>query len=143
MAFFTLQSGLPLSITVPANGIGFGAGQRLNNNGKSALLPEAQRTALRWFDTAVFSQPDPFTFGNTGPQSPDLRGQGLTTGRSRFLRTRRFVERVTVQLRAEFFNFLNHPLWANPGTTVSTPTFGQVTQRGGNRSGQLALKLIF
>ncbi|MCA2965699.1 MAG: carboxypeptidase regulatory-like domain-containing protein [Acidobacteriota bacterium] len=139
----TLQSGLPLSITVPVNSIGFGAGQRPNNNGKSALLPEAQRTALRWFDTAVFSQPDPFTFGNTGPQSPDLRGQGINNWTVSFFKNTAIRERVTVQLRAEFFNFLNHPLWANPGTTVNTPTFGQVTQKTGNRSGQLALKLIF
>lgn len=139
----TLQSGLPLSITVPVNSIGFGAGQRPNNNGKSALLPESQRTALRWFDTSVFSQPDPFTFGNTGPQSPDLRGQGVNNWTTSFFKNTAIRERVTVQFRAEFFNLLNHPLWAAPGTTVNTPTFGQVTQKTGNRSGQLALKLLF
>jgi hypothetical protein len=139
----TLQSGLPVSIGVPVNSIGFGAGQRPNNNGKSALLPEDQRTPLRWFDTSVFSQPAPFTFGNTGPQSPDLRGQGVNNWTVSFFKNTVIRERVTVQLRAEFFNFLNHPLWASPVTTVNTPTFGQVTQKNGNRSGQLALKLLF
>lgn len=140
---FTLQSGLPLAITVPVNSIGFGAGQRPNNNGRSALLPEDQRTPLRWFDTSVFSQPANFTFGNTGPFSPDLRGQGVHNWTVSFFKNTMIRERVNVQFRAEFFNFLNHPLWASPGTTVDTPTFGQVTQKTGNRSGQLALKLIF
>ncbi len=140
---FTLQSGLPLSITVPVNNIGFGAGQRPNNNGRSALLPEDQRTPLRWFDTSVFSQPAPFTFGNTGPQSPDLRGQGVNNWTVSFFKNTVIRERFNVQFRAEFFNFLNHPLWASPGTTVDTPTFGQVTQKTGNRTGQLALKFIF
>lgn len=140
---FTLQSGLPLSIGVPVNSIGFGAGQRPNNNGRSALLPESQRTPLRWFDTSVFSQPDPFTFGNTGPQSPDLRGTGVNSWNVSFFKNTAIRERVTVQFRAEFFNFLNHPLWGSPGTTVNTPAFGQVAQKGGNRNGQLALKVLF
>jgi hypothetical protein len=140
---FTLQSGLPLSIGVPVNSIGFGAGQRANNNGRSALLPEDQRTPLRWFDTSVFSQPDPFTFGNTGPQSPDLRGTGVNSWNVSFFKNTAIRERVTLQFRAEFFNFLNHPLWGNPGTTVNTPAFGQVAQKGGNRNGQLALKVLF
>jgi hypothetical protein len=140
---FTLQSGLPLAITVPVNSIGFGAGQRPNNNGRSARLPEDQRTPLRWFDTSVFSQPGNFNFGNTGPFSPDLRGQGLHNWTLSFFKNTMIREKVNVQLRAEFFNFLNHPLWASPGTTVDTPAFGQVTQKTGNRTGQLALKLIF
>ncbi|MBL8213794.1 MAG: TonB-dependent receptor [Bryobacterales bacterium] len=140
---FTLQSGLPLSLTVPVNSIGFGAGQRPNNNGRSALLAEGERTPLRWFDTSVFSQPAPFTFGNTGPQSPDLRGQGVNSWNVSFFKNTAIRERLNVQFRAEFFNFFNHPLWANPGTTVNTPAFGQVAQKSGNRAGQLALKLIF
>ncbi len=140
---FTLQSGLPLSITVPVNSIGFGAGQRPNNHGRSALLPESERPPLRWIATSVFSQPDPFTFGNTGPQSPNLRGTGVNSWNVSFFKNTAIRERVTVQFRAEFFNFLHHPLWGNPGTTVNTPAFGQVAQNIGNRYGQLALKVLF
>lgn len=140
---FTLQSGLPLLITVPVNSIGFGAGQRPNNNGNSALLPESERTPNRWFNTSVFSQPGNFNFGNTGPQSPDLRGQGINSWTASFFKNTMLKEGINLQFRAEFFNFLNHPLWASPGTTVDTPTFGQVTQKTGNRTGQLALKVIF
>jgi len=140
---YTLQSGLPISISVPVNSIGFGAGQRPSNNGRSALLSKDQRTPSRWFDTSVFSQPGDFKFGNTGPQSPDLRGQGVNNWTASFFKNTSIRERLNVQFRAEFFNFLNHPLWASPGTTVDTPTFGQVTQKTGNRTGQLALKLIF
>lgn len=139
----TLQSGLPLAITVPVNSIGFGAGQRPNNNGQSALLPEDQRTPQRWFDTSVFAQPAPFTFGSTGPQSPDLRGQGVNNWTVSFFKNTWIREGLNIQFRAEFFNLFNHPLWASPGTTLNTPTFGQVTQKTGNRTGQLALKFIF
>jgi len=52
-------------------------------------------------------------------------------------------ERINLQFRAEFYNFFNHPMWGSPGQTVNTPTFGSVTSKSGNRSGQLGLKLIF
>jgi hypothetical protein len=137
----TFQSGLPLAITLPSNSIGFGAGQRPNNNGQSAKLDNP--TPERWFDTSVFSLPAPFTFGNTGPFSPDLRGQGVNNWTTSFFKNTFITESVNVQFRAEFFNFFNHPLWASPGTTLNQPTFGVVAQKSGNRVGQLALKLIF
>ena len=140
---FTLQSGTPLSISVPVNSIGFGAGQRPNNNGQSARLSDGERTPQRWFDTSVFSLPAPFSFGNVGPYSADLRGQGVNSWTTSFFKNTLLREGVNLQFRAEFFNLLNHPMWANPGTTVNNSTFGQVTQKTGNRTGQLALKLIF
>lgn len=145
----TFQSGTPLSITTPVNQLGFGAGSRPNNNGRSAKLPSSERTPDRWFDTSVFSQPAPFTFGNTTRYSPDLRGPGRNDWTTSFFKNTVISERVNVQFRAEFFNLLNHPLWAAPGTTVDTPTFGRVLSKGGsfgnpgNRTGQLGLKLIF
>ncbi len=139
----TFQSGTPLAIGNPVNQIGFGAGSRPVNNGKSANIPEGQRTPDRWFDTAVFSQPAPFTFGNTTRYSPDLRGQGVNSWTTGFFKDTRITESVLVQFRAEFFNVFNHPLWASPGTTVDTPLFGRVTSKTGNRAGQFGLKLIY
>ena len=137
----TFQSGQPLQISLPSNSIGFGAGQRPNNNGTSAKLSDP--TPARWFDTSVFSLPAPFTFGNTGPFSPDLRGPKVNNWTTSFFKNTFLTETVNLQFRAEFFNFFNHPLWAAPGTTLNQPTFGVVAQKSGNRTGQLALKLIF
>ena len=51
---------------------------------------------------------------------------------------------ATLQLRAEAYNFTNSPTWGGPGTTVNAPsTFGIVTSRSGNRTMQMAIKLIF
>ena len=43
----------------------------------------------------------------------------------------------------DFSNFLNHPQFANPDTTVTDSTFGQITTARDPRITQMALKLIF
>jgi hypothetical protein len=60
---------------------------------------------------------------------------------------------VSLELRAEFFNVLNHPEFAQPtvlqGTTnITGPTFGQITATGSFRGatpriGQLAARVTF
>ncbi|MBS1828318.1 MAG: TonB-dependent receptor [Acidobacteria bacterium] len=139
----TFQSGTPLAITNPVNQLGFGAGSRPVNLGRSAKLAESERNPDRWFDTTVFAQPAPFTFGNTTRYSPDLRGPGVNSWTTGFFKDTHVSERFYVQFRAEFFNLFNHPLWGAPGTTVDTPLFGRVTSKTGNRTGQLGLKVIF
>ena len=139
----TFQSGQPLSIASQVNQVGFNAGSRPLNNGHSAKLPKSERTIARWFDTSVFSQPPPFTFGNVTRYSPDLRGTGANSWTVSLFKNTALGERINLQFRAEFYNFFNHPMWGSPGQTVNTPTFGSVTSKSGNRSGQLGLKLIF
>jgi hypothetical protein len=141
--FTTFQSGTPLSVTCQVNQVGGGAGCRPLNNGQSAKLSGSARTVDRWFDTTVFSQPAPFIFGNTSRYSPDLRGTGVNSWSTSFFKTTSIKERLSVQFRAEFFNLFNHPMWSSPGTGLNSATFGKVTSKGGNRTGQLGLKLIF
>jgi len=48
------------------------------------------------------------------------------------------------QFRAEFFNALNHPQFANPNTTYATSSFGIISSTSVNpRLGQVAVKVIF
>jgi len=69
----TLQRGKPLALTTATNNTNsLGGGSRPNNNGHSAQLEGAERTLTRCFNTSVFSQPDPFTFGSTGRLSQRL-----------------------------------------------------------------------
>ncbi len=59
--------------------------------------------------------------------------------------TRRFPlsERWKLDLRADFFNILNHANWNNPTTSITSGSFGEVTSFGGPRIIQMALKLYF
>jgi len=54
------------------------------------------------------------------------------------------TESSQVQLRAEFYNALNHPQFANPDSNFTSPTFGVITSTAvSSRVGQIALKLEF
>jgi hypothetical protein len=140
----TIQSGLPLAMSsTPTNAINFGAFQRPNNNGHSALLPKDQQVPTRMFDTSVFSQPAAFTFGNTGPYSPDVRGQKTNIFNMSLFKSFRITERLRSEFRFESFNVFNHPIWVTPGSQINTATFGVSSQKTGNRTAQVALKLLF
>ncbi len=53
-------------------------------------------------------------------------------------------EHSSLQFRAEFFNSLNHPQFANPATNFSSSTFGVISSASVNpRIGQVALKYVF
>jgi hypothetical protein len=54
------------------------------------------------------------------------------------------MEKSSLQIRAEFFNALNHPQFSNPDTNFSSPTFGVIGSTSVNpRVGQLALRFAF
>jgi hypothetical protein len=51
-------------------------------------------------------------------------------------------EESRLQLRAEFYNALNHPEFANPDANFTSPTFAAITNTSVNsRVGQLALRV--
>ena len=51
------------------------------------------------------------------------------------------IEKSSFQFRAEFFNTLNHPQFANPDTNFTSPTFGVISSMAVNaRAGQLAVR---
>jgi hypothetical protein len=82
-----------------------------------------------------------------------LRGPTLTNLDIAVAKTTALTERYKLEFRAEFFNALNHPEFAQPtlsdgATNLDSPNFGQITTTGTFRGatpriGQFALRLTF
>jgi hypothetical protein len=45
--------------------------------------------------------------------------------------------------RVDGFNALNHPVWGNPSTSITSSQFGQITAFGQPRILQIGAKVIF
>jgi hypothetical protein len=143
--YSTFQSGNPLPIGVASNTIGFGAGQRPNRTGTSASVSGSAQSRLNgWFNTASFSLPAAFTFGNSARTLPDVRSHGIANYDFTVFKNTKITEKVGLQFRAEIFNLFNRVRFAYPGTTVGTPQFGVISgQYNDPRLVQLALRLLF
>jgi len=144
---FTAQSGTPLFFGTAANLTNSqGGGSRPNSTGNSGKIEGPARDRLnRWFDTAAYTQPAAFTFGNLSRVLPDVRSHGICNFDISVFKNTRFSEgRLNVQFRAELFNAFNRVQFGRPGTSLGTPQFGVInTQANLARQIQLALKLIF
>jgi Carboxypeptidase regulatory-like domain len=110
--------------------------------GQSINLPASQRTPDHLFNTAAFSDPAPFTFGNAGRDIIPGPGNAIVD----FALHRRFVvaEGKSVEFRWETFNALNHPNLGIPGPYPDFgPFFGKAFSVGDPRRMQFALRLDF
>lgn len=144
-AIATFQSGGPLAIVSASNtNFSQGGGQRPNLNGQELSLPEGEQSVARWFNTAGFSAPPAFAFGNAPRTLGNIRSDGIANVDFSLVKNTRLVERVTLQFRSEFFNLLNTPRFAPPNTSFGSPAFGQVSNQSNQpRVIQFALKLIY
>jgi hypothetical protein len=98
----------------------------------------------RYFDTAAFSIPVQFTYGNAPASEPDVRGPGIANFDLSLFKTFRIVEKLTMQFRFESFNTMNRVQFAKPGLQNGSTAFGVITlQQNQPRKLQLALKMIF
>ena len=108
----------------------------------AAAQIDAQRAARQpWFNATAFSVPRAGTFGSAPLNL--LRGPGFQNWDVALFKNFRFTERLSGQLRAESFNFLNHPLLSNPNTNPRSGDFSRVTSKYNERNLQLGLKIIF
>jgi hypothetical protein len=141
----TFEGGQPLALTTLDTSQSGGAVLRPNNNGTSANLGGAISARLaRYFDTSVFSQPAPFTFGNVGSTLPDVRGPGGRNLDFSLFKNFKIGERMNVAFRAESFNLSNTPRFGLPDQNLSSATFGRITtQSNAPRQVQFGLKLLF
>src|SRR5215831_3237790 len=146
----TLQSGLPFSIFDSGAGTLFGPATSFTTGSvvPGATLNDAVRSGSvssrinQFFNTSVFV-PAPFIpngalidgrfpvtgggtiFGNLGRnilRGPDQRNVDMA-----LIKRTTVGEKASIVFRWEFFNFFNHPNFANPAGDVSSPsTFGKI-----------------
>jgi hypothetical protein len=133
-------------------------GQTPNYNGLNPYA--ANQSATQWLNPLAFTTPAPGTYGNLGWNN--LKGPGEIQVNMALSRTFPVREKMTLQIRAEAFNILNHvnlatpnvaPLTANSAfAPTSSANFGQIiTDISGNnglaggdpRILQVAMKFVF
>ena|SRR6516162_9910220 len=97
----------------------------------------------KWFDTSCFVAQPPLTIGNSGRGI--LTAPGLTNWNFSVFKEFPLRERLRLQFRAEFFNFLNHANFGYPNSSLGNPNFGVISNTANNnpREIQFALKLLF
>ncbi|MBV8906032.1 MAG: TonB-dependent receptor, partial [Acidobacteriia bacterium] len=94
----------------------------------------------------VIGTPAPYMDGDEGRTDPHLRSPGANTLNASMFKDfpLGFREGARLEIRAEFMNVLNHPVFGAPNTTFGNPLFGVITTQANQpRTGQLGLKLYF
>lgn len=155
-AIITSQSGLPFTITSGVDNSHSGVGNDYADfvKGVSTKRPAGVSKTQEWFNTAAFQKNAVGTFGNV-PRNI-LRGPGYEDLDVSLFKDIAPERRVHAQFQAEAFNALNHTNFANPTSSVSSGTFGQITSTststgtvnspttaGAQRVWQFALKMMF
>ena len=128
----TFSEGFPLNISSLANTLSstFGAGTIRPNlvaGCNTKFAGPARNRLTQWFNTACFTQPTAFAFGNYPRTSPNLRSAGIAN--YDFNITKSFVIREgwSMEFDSQFFNIFNREQFAAPAVQDGNAAFGQVT----------------
>lgn len=142
---YRLASGLPSHFSATNNTNSFGGAQQPNVSNMNDVTV-ANPSVARWFNTAAFSQPADYTFGNAPRWLTNVRFSRVNNLDAALLKDFRVTERLKGQLRGEFFNAMNRTQFGWPDTNLASATFGQNngTAPGFSpRNIQLGLRLNF
>jgi hypothetical protein len=124
------------------------SGQALGFSGAERVSTSSNNphTVLKWFDTMQFVSQAPFTLQQTSSRIADIRGPGIGMWDVTLAKETTITERLKFKLEAQTFNFLNTPFFANPNTTVTSASFGQITglySGSASRNIQVAARISF
>ena len=111
----------------------------------SYLDPRSSETHQFFSTTPFFSEnPDGNTYGVLGNANRRFfHGPGLNNWDFALHKTTKLTERISLEIRAEFFNIFNHAQFTNPSGNFSSGNFGNVTGARDPRIGQMAMKFVF
>ena len=147
----TFQSGFPFTAFCGPGNIQNGAGGWCAPDAIAGVKGnDGPKTVAQYFNTAAFvdrlgqnpAAITDFRFGTAGRNT--LIGPGITSLDASVSKVFRWKERQQLDLRGEFFNLPNHPLFAQPGSTLRTATYGVISgTRIDSRQIQVALRYSF
>ncbi|HKE28239.1 MAG TPA: TonB-dependent receptor [Bryobacteraceae bacterium] len=153
-SLFTVSTGSPVLLLAGKNVSGTGENEDRPDlvGNPFANVPKLMgTTAVQYFNPAAFAMPAAGSFGNLGRDAVYGPGFG-DIDFSAFKRTA-ITERIGTEFRVEIFNLTNRINWANPGATLTSGSFGQLTStKGGKTPGlgygeprnvQLGLRITF
>lgn len=123
------QTGTPLTFLADASQLNAPGSSQLANQVKPFKKLYGIGTGNPWFETTSFTQPVGPVLGNSGVNI--YSGPGLFTFDSSLFRTIPIRESVSLELRMDAFNALNHPVFANPTTSLTSASYGYVTGTAG------------
>ncbi len=116
---------------------------------KNIPLSRGERTVERWINTSAGFERDTrralsFNLRTWPNRFAGIRGPGMNNWDASVLKNTKIGERFNVQIRGEFLNAWNHPMFNGPNLDPYNTAFGQITTtRGYQRRVQLGAKLIF
>jgi hypothetical protein len=114
---YALASGFPFSPLLGFDPSNTGTqGIVRPNQLRDGSLPRGERSANLWFDPTAYEAPTTFAFGDARRNS--LIGPGINTFDGSLRKVFSMGETRNLQVRAEFFNMLNHPNFAQPDPFV-------------------------
>jgi hypothetical protein len=144
----TLQSGLPMNVTLASDIAGTGVAGGATAGGQRPNVvsdPRAGVSGAQWLNPKAFAMPQAGTFGNLGPYA--VWGPGTNNWDASVQKAFPLGERVQANFRAEFYDFPNHLSYFNVQTASFSATppanFGQVTSATDPRTLQFALRVSF
>jgi carboxypeptidase family protein len=146
----TMQSGLPINQPGGVNIIGdphLAEGQQSRDRwiNTCTLKVNGERQNCLEVDQPAYQLQQPYSLRKNSVRFSDIRTRRPLQMDLSLFKTFRVKERLSLQLRAEAFNFTNTPWFGGPNLDVNSSNFGVVTssQSNDNRNVQLALKISF
>ena len=134
-----IQDGTPFSVYVPGDGNNDGVGG--DRADRVAVTSGFVPSIDLWFPVEDFSNPDSFSFGNSGRNI--LRGPGYQNWDISLIKQTRLTNGDLVELRVELFNAFNKVNFFRPNAVVGTSLFGKVSGAHRSREIEVAFKYSF
>jgi hypothetical protein len=135
----TLQSGQTIALQS-------GSASQRPNTVAGVNDQAVKQTLTQWFNTAAFTPPAPFTYGNASRTIPNVMSDGMFDLDFSLYKTFLITERFKLNLKGEAYNLTNTPTFDVPGRDVTSQTFGVVSATALNprpRAVQLSMRLTF